>query len=106
MAQAAIQQTERTLPAAGTYDIDVTHSAVAFSVRHLVGKVRGGFTNFSGSVQVGETPEASSVEAHIDATTIHTGTQQRDDHLRSPDFLDVAQWPELVFRSTKVTQTG
>lgn len=97
---------EIELPAPGVWVIDRAHSSVGFVVRHLVvSKVRGRFGDFSGTVQVGETPEASSVEVTIDAASIDTGEPQRDAHLRSPDFLDVENFPTLHFLSTKVEQT-
>ncbi|MGH2721928.1 MAG: YceI family protein [Actinomycetota bacterium] len=99
-----------TLPAypqAGTWKIDNTHTAVGFTVRHLmVSKVRGSFTRYDGSITIGETPEQSSVEVTIDASSIDTRDETRDAHLRSPDFLDVENHPTLQFVSTRVAQTG
>lgn len=90
-------------PAAGTYAIDPSHSSVTAVARHLVvSKVRGGFTRFAGTVVVGDAPAASSVEIAIDATSIDTRDAKRDEHLRSPDFLDVDRFPQLTFRSTRV----
>ncbi len=95
------------IPASGTWEIDVAHSTVGFVARHLmVTKVRGAFGVFGGKVLVGETPEDSSVEVHIDAASIDSRSPDRDKHLRSPDFLDVERYPDLVFRSTKVERTG
>ena len=95
------------LPEPGTWQIDTSHSSVGAVARHLmVAKVRGHFSRFSGTVTIGATPEESSVVASIDAASIETADEQRDGHLRSPDFLDVATYPTLEFRSTKVTQTG
>ncbi len=92
-----------TLPAAGTWAIDPTHTTVGFSARHLVAaKVRGSFKTFSGSINIAETPEASSVSVSIDAASIDTGTEDRDNHLRSPDFLDVDNHSTLDFASTAV----
>ncbi len=91
------------LPAAGTWIIDPSHSGVEVVARHMViSKVRGRFTRFSGQIEVGETPEASSVEFTVDATSIDTADQRRDDHLRAGDFLDTERFPEITFRSTKV----
>lgn len=91
------------LPAAGTWVIDPSHSSVEVVARHMViSKVRGRFTRFSGQIEVGETPEASSVELTVDATSIDTADQRRDDHLRAGDFLDTERFPEITFRSTKV----
>ncbi|MBI1843257.1 MAG: YceI family protein [Actinobacteria bacterium] len=95
----------REVPAAGTWAVDPSHSTASFVVRHLgLAKVRGGFGVLSGNIQVAEKPEDSSVEVEIDAASIDTGDQGRDDHLRSPDFLDVAEYPNLTFRSTAVVQ--
>jgi polyisoprenoid-binding protein YceI len=88
------------------WNIDTTHSGIHFSVRHMVvAKVRGAFKAFSGTVQLDEqTPAASSVSVRIDAASIDTGVAQRDAHLKSPDFFDVAKFPTLSFESTKVEQ--
>ncbi|MGB7196718.1 MAG: YceI family protein [Acidobacteriaceae bacterium] len=87
-----------------TYEIDSTHSAVHFSVRHLmVSNVRGEFTKVSGTVKFDpEIPAASSVEATIDANSISTRDAQRDGHLKSADFLDTEKFPTITFRSKKV----
>src|SRR5437899_10662973 len=99
----AIAQTEAGLPQPGTWTIDTSHSGVYSVARHLrVSKVRGHFGLFSGRVVVGESPEDSKVEVTIDAASIDTREDRRDQHLRSPDFLDVETYPELTFRSTKV----
>jgi polyisoprenoid-binding protein YceI len=93
----------QTLPAAGTWSIDGSHSSVEFVVRHLmVAKVRGRFADFSGTIEVGETPEASSVEVAIETASITTGDRQRDGHLLSPDFFDAEANPTINFRSTGV----
>ncbi len=104
----AVQQvTEEGLPLPGVYEIDPAHTNVTFSARHLmVSKVRGRFTGFSGTVHVADSVEDSRVEASIDVATIDTGMPMRDQHLRSPDFLDVERFPALTFTSTKVERTG
>jgi len=72
-------------------------------VRHLmVSKTRGSFGTFSGSVVIGEDPYQSSVEVTIDPTSVSTGDAKRDEHLRSADFFDAEQFPEITFSSTKV----
>ncbi len=92
-----------TIPAAGTFSIDAAHTEVGFIARHLmVSKVRGSFTQVSGEVVVAEDPLASSVTVHIPAASIDTGVADRDNHLRSSDFLDVEKYPELTFRSAGV----
>ena len=94
-----------TLPATGTWTIDPTHSAVSFSARHLMAaKVRGSFKTFTGSINIADTPETSSVAVSIDAASIDTGVEDRDNHLRSPDFLDVENHSELTFVSTAVRE--
>ena len=94
---------QRTEPAAGVYEIDKSHSMVEFVSRHLmVTKVRGRFSEFSGTITIGETPEESSVEVTIDAASIDSRDEKRDGHLRSPDFLDVENHPTIEFRSTDV----
>ena len=90
-------------PAAGVYTIDGSHSSVEAVARHLVvTKVRGHFNEFEGTITVGETPEDSAVQVTIKADSIETKDGKRDEHLRSPDFLDVENFPELTFRSTSV----
>jgi len=86
------------------WNIDTTHSGIHFSVRHMViSKVRGRFAKFSGSLQLDESDlTRSSVEATIEASSIDTGTPERDTHLRSPDFFDVERFPELRFRGTHI----
>ncbi len=94
-------------PAPGDWNIDPAHSELAFIARYLmVTKVRGGFTDFSGTLHIAEKPEESWVEITIKAASIDTGTPDRDKHLRSADFLDVERFPELRFKSTKVELTG
>ena len=92
---------------AGTWTIDPVHSEVGFVVRHLmVSKVRGSFTTFSGTITVAESPLESTVEASIDASSIVTGDENRDGHLRSGDFFEVEKYPTLEFKSTSVTPKG
>ena len=87
----------------GTWAIDPTHSEVGFSVRHLmVSKVKGRFTEFSGTFVTGEDPLDSSVEATVLLSSVDTGNADRDAHLRSADFFDVDQHTELTYRSTGV----
>ena len=95
------------LPAAGHWAIDASHSSVEASVRHLgLSKVRGAFRSFTGGIDVAERPEDSSVQVSIDAGSVDTREAARDEHLRSPDFLDVAAHPTIDFRSTRVTGKG
>jgi polyisoprenoid-binding protein YceI len=92
---------------AGTWDIDPTHSTVGFSVRHMmVSKVRGYFREFSGEIVTAENPEQSTVTATIDLASIDTRQEQRDAHIRSADFFDVENHPQMTFRSTSVRTDG
>ncbi|WP_164702431.1 YceI family protein [Modestobacter sp. KNN46-3] len=90
----------------GDYTVDVTHTRIGVRARHaMVTTVRGAFTDFSGTAHLDTaTPSASSVQLRIATASIDTGTPDRDAHLRSADFLDVEQHPEMVFVSTSVEQ--
>ncbi len=91
------------IPVAGTYLLDANHKRVGFVARHLmVSKVRGQFADATATILVGEDPLQSSVTATIQAASIGTGQEQRDGHLKSPDFLDVEKFPTLEYRSTGV----
>jgi polyisoprenoid-binding protein YceI len=91
------------LPEAGTYNIDASHSQVGFLVRHLVvAKVRGTFDSYSGSITIGDDPADSSVEVTIDTGSINTRDEQRDAHLRNPDFFDSDAFPTMTYKSTSV----
>ena len=93
-----------TIPAAGTYTIDVAHTRVGFTVKHMmVSKVRGDFTDFAGSVTVAENPLESTAELTIKTESINTQAPDRDGHLRSDDFLSAEKFPEITFRNGRVT---
>ncbi|QKG21344.1 YceI family protein [Actinomadura verrucosospora] len=92
---------------AGTWTIDPLHSGVGFAIRHLmVSKVRGRFGTFEGTVVTGDDPLRSEVTATVDLSSIDTGNAQRDEHVRSADFLDVEKYPQMTFRSTGVRANG
>lgn len=90
--------------AVATWTIDKSHSLAEFSVRHMmVSTTRGQFTNVSGSLTIDETNLAnSSVEAVIAVESITTRDEKRDEHLRSADFFDAANYPTITFKSTSV----
>ena len=90
------------------WNIDTTHSGIHFSVRHMVfAKVRGRLGAFRGTVEFDPgAPTRGTVEVEIDAASIDTGVVDRDNHLRSPDFLDVEAFPQLRFESTRVEKAG
>ena len=93
-----------SLPA-GTYNIDPSHSRIGFVARHaVVTKVRGSFNTFSGTGTVADGSASLSVE--IDAASIDTRSADRDGHLQSPDFFDVAQFPKITFVSTSIKDSG
>jgi polyisoprenoid-binding protein YceI len=88
---------------AGTWEIDTIHSEVSFVVRHLVvSKVRGRFDRFGGTIVTDEDLARSSVNVSIDASSVNTNEPTRDNHVRSADFLDVENFPEITFVSTAV----
>ena len=95
------------LPAAAdpaVYKVDADHSGVGFSIRHFVSNVSGRFRDFDGVIRYdAEKPEASSVALTVRAASIDTTNNDRDEHLRSKDFFEVAKYPTLSFTSTKVT---
>ncbi len=92
-----------TLPTPGTFVLDKSHTQIGFVARHLmVSKVRGRFTDYEGKIVVAEDPAESSVEVVIQAASINTNDENRDNHVRTNDFLDVAEHPTITFRSTKV----
>jgi polyisoprenoid-binding protein YceI len=91
----------------GTWQIDPSHSEIGFRVRHMmVSKVRGRFTEFSADLVTADTVEDSSVTVSIDLASIQTGNEQRDGHLRSPDFFGTDENPTMTFHSTAVKPKG
>ena len=91
----------------GTWDIDPVHSDISITARHFgVSKVRGSFHEFSGEIVTTENPLESSVNATIKAASIDTKQEQRDEHIRSADFLDVASHETITFTSTAVRPGG
>lgn len=99
------------LPAAvpaGTWELDTAHTGVHFKVRHLmVSYVRGDFEKISGRIVYDEKDiSRSSADITIGAASINTRVAKRDDHLRSPDFLDAAKYPVITFKSKRVEKAG
>ena len=97
--------TATTIPGyvAGKWSIDPVHSEVGFSVRHMmVSKVRGRFTEFSGEIVTGEDPRTPPSPPRSSLSSINTGNEQRDEHIRSADFFEVETYPTMTYRSTGV----
>jgi polyisoprenoid-binding protein YceI len=93
------------IPDPGTFVFDPKHTIVGATARHMmVSRVRGVFREVSGTIVVAEDPLQSTVEVVIKAASIDTGVEDRDNHLRSPDFLDVENYPELTFKSTRIVK--
>jgi polyisoprenoid-binding protein YceI len=91
----------------GVWTVDPTHSTVGFTARHLmITKVHGHFTDFDGTVTIADDPLASSVQANVRLASVDTGSADRDAHLRTADFFDVENHPEMSLRSTGVTESG
>jgi polyisoprenoid-binding protein YceI len=91
------------LPEPGDWDLDPVHTSVEFVARHLmVSKVRGRFTNASGTIHIADDPKESWVEVEVDSASVESGDEKRDEHLRSPDFFDVERYPKITFRSTRL----
>ncbi len=101
-ATATITRAPATLVPDGTWNIDPSHSTIGFSVKHMmIATVRGRFTRFAGSLRADE-QGAVQIEGIVQSASIDTNDGQRDDHLRSPDFFDAANHPEIRFASTRI----
>jgi polyisoprenoid-binding protein YceI len=90
-------------PPVGTYPIDVSHSRIGFAVRHMaVSKVRGAFTGFAGTLELAEDPADSTISVTIEAASVDTHDENRDNHLRTNDFFDAETHPTWTFTSTAI----
>lgn len=95
------------VPSGGRWDIDPAHTSAEFVGRHLVvTKVRGAFASVAGTIEVAENPEDSKVEIVIQTASVSTGAEERDTHLKSEDFFDVENFPEIRFLSTAIQPNG
>ena len=98
---------DKAVPAASTWQIDPAHTSVVFVGRHLmVTKVRGTFAEVSGTITVGDNPLDSAIAVTIGTASVSTGADDRDGHLKSADFFDVENHPEMTFVSTGVRPNG
>lgn len=96
-----------TLPEPGEWEIEPTHSHISFTARHIgMARIHGRFNTFAGAVRIADHMEQSAMHVIIDAASIDTNVQMRDDHLRSGDFLDVAHFPTLEFYSERFVHRG
>jgi polyisoprenoid-binding protein YceI len=93
---------------AATYSIDKDHSSIEFSVKHMgISNVKGSFKDYEGKIVMDDkAPTKDTANIKIKTSSIETGTAKRDEHLKSPDFFDVAKFPEMTFETTKVTKKG
>lgn len=95
------------LPAPGRWDIDPGHTDLAFIGRHfMVTKVRGRFTDVTGSITIADRLNDSSVEVNINMASLESGSEARDEHIKSPELFDVEQFPTATFRSASVNWHG
>src|SRR5947199_4404671 len=108
-AQTAVQGREYegvSIPPAGRYELDPTHTVVGFVARHMLSKVRGQFTEFTGTIEVGDSPQDSHLDVEVQTGSITTHTEKRDQHLMSGDFLEIEKHPVLTFKSTAMRPRG
>ena len=95
------------LPAPGEWEVEPMHSQIGFTARHIgLARIHGRFNNFAGAVRIADRMEESAMHVIIDAASIDTNVQMRDDHLRSSDFLDVGRYPTMEFYSNRFVHRG
>ncbi|MFD7617512.1 YceI family protein [Streptomyces sp. NPDC059802] len=95
------------LPAPGEWEVEPTHSQIGFTARHIgLARIHGRFNTFAGAVRIADRMEDSAMHVIIDAASIDTNVQMRDDHLRSSDFLDVGRYPTMEFYSDRFVHRG
>ncbi len=100
---------EQQFIAQGTWNVDPAHSSVEFQVKHMgIATVKGFFGEFAGQLEVGETPADTQAEGTVEVGSVNTREAARDEHLKSDDFFDAANHPQLTFRSTEIAfgETG
>jgi polyisoprenoid-binding protein YceI len=91
----------------GTWKVDPAHSSVGFEVKHMmISTVRGHFREFEGTLEAAEDPSQSRAWGSVKTASIDTGSADRDEHLRSPDFFDAERYPEARFESTRLEPLG
>jgi len=106
VAQTPSKDAKLTPPAPGKYELDHAHTMVEFVARHMLTRVRGRFTDFDGTIEVGERPEDSQIDVEIRVASIQTNEPRRDAHMRSGDFFELETYPVITFHSTAVRPTG
>lgn len=91
-----------------SFDIDLTHSEIGFTVRHMMfAKVRGQFKSWSSSIGFdGQDPTKATIEVQVDTASIDTREDKRDGHLRSADFFDTEKFPKMIFKSKRIERAG
>jgi polyisoprenoid-binding protein YceI len=96
-----------TVVPTGTWSVDAAHSKVGFAVRHMgIANVRGEFTDFEGTLEIAQDLSTARAYGTVKAASVDTSQDQRDEHLRSSDFFDAAQYPEIKFESTSIAASG
>ena len=99
----SVTTSNTTVIPTGTWSVDPTHSKVGFGVKHMgIATVRGEFTEFEGTLEIGADLASATIDGTVKSGSVNTNEQQRDEHLRSPDFFDTTEYPEIQFESTEI----